>query len=253
MTRQHMDLLIGWLLAVVAAAVMLGLGNWQLDRRAYKQALLQAHSQALQSPPHSLAAGLASAAPVSAVADCGQWDGPVLVLDNQQHNGRAGHRSFQPWRSEQGAWVLVELGWRVWDGQRQLPVAQAQQGRQCLRGVVVPVPSAGLRAGQGAAQALPGGGWLLTRLDPDSLQPLLGAQASAFNGQMLRPHASLAPGHVLPEQLLPNTLTPDKHLGYAVQWFALATSVLLLALILSVRHLRGRTGHLTVKERRDDG
>ena len=35
--------------------------------------------------------------------------------------------------------------------------------------------------------------------------------------------------------LLSNTLPPEKHRGYAVQWFALALTVLAIALILTFR------------------
>ena len=37
---------------------------------------------------------------------------------------------------------------------------------------------------------------------------------------------------------LPNTLPPERHLGYAVQWFALALAVLVTALVLSFRTSR---------------
>jgi len=38
--------------------------------------------------------------------------------------------------------------------------------------------------------------------------------------------------------ILPNTLTPERHLGYAVQWFGLALTVLVVALVLTIRTLR---------------
>ena len=38
--------------------------------------------------------------------------------------------------------------------------------------------------------------------------------------------------------VLPNTLPPERHLGYAVQWFALALAVLATALILTTRRQR---------------
>ena len=37
----------------------------------------------------------------------------------------------------------------------------------------------------------------------------------------------------------PNTLTPERHLGYAVQWFGLALTVFVIAVVLTVRR-RGR-------------
>ena len=248
MTRQHMVWWMGWLLALGLATAMAALGGWQLERRAFKQDLLDAQARAMQAPAQSLAAALASGNAVSAVDDCGAWSGPVLVLDNQQMDGRAGHRSFQPWRSTEGAWVLVEQGWRPWAGDRQLPPAEPGSAAQCLHGLLLPAPSPGLRAGEGRPQPLPGQGWLLTRLDTPSLQPLLGEPAAQLGQHILRPQQPLLPGYRLSDQLLPNTLPPDKHLGYAVQWFAMATTVLLLAVILSVRHLRGRKRRITMRE-----
>jgi cytochrome oxidase assembly protein ShyY1 len=35
--------------------------------------------------------------------------------------------------------------------------------------------------------------------------------------------------------ILPNTLPPDRHLGYAVQWFGLALAVLVTALVVTFR------------------
>ena len=40
--------------------------------------------------------------------------------------------------------------------------------------------------------------------------------------------------------MLPNTLPPEKHRGYAVQWFALALAVLVTALVLTFRKARSQ-------------
>ena len=44
----------------------------------------------------------------------------------------------------------------------------------------------------------------------------------------------LAPGE-RDLEILANTLTPDRHLGYAVQWSGLAITVLVVALVLTLR------------------
>ena len=44
----------------------------------------------------------------------------------------------------------------------------------------------------------------------------------------------LAPGE-RDLDILPNTLTPERHLGYAVQWFGLAATVFVVALVLTLR------------------
>jgi len=40
--------------------------------------------------------------------------------------------------------------------------------------------------------------------------------------------------------VLANTLPPERHLGYAVQWFALSAAVLVIALLLTLRARRRR-------------
>ena len=47
-------------------------------------------------------------------------------------------------------------------------------------------------------------------------------------------------GYTRDLDILPNTLPPERHLGYAVQWFGLALAVLVTALVLSLRRGRRR-------------
>ena len=47
-------------------------------------------------------------------------------------------------------------------------------------------------------------------------------------------------GYTRDLELLPNTLPPERHLGYAVQWFGLALAVLLTAAVLSWRSRKDR-------------
>ena len=56
--------------------------------------------------------------------------------------------------------------------------------------------------------------------------------------RILRLDPALPLGYARDLELLPNTLPPDRHLGYAVQWFALAAAVLVIALVLTVRRRR---------------
>ena len=62
----------------------------------------------------------------------------------------------------------------------------------------------------------------------------LGA-AAAPSPRVLRLDPDLPLGYTRDLALLANTLPPDKHRGYALQWFALALAVLVTALVLSLR------------------
>jgi len=83
--------------------------------------------------------------------------------------------------------------------------------------------------------------WLATRLDIPAIAAQLQLQlpAAALPGQVLRLDPAMPLGYARDLELLPNTLPPSRHLGYAVQWFAMALAVLVIAGVLHVRR-RGR-------------
>jgi cytochrome oxidase assembly protein ShyY1 len=56
---------------------------------------------------------------------------------------------------------------------------------------------------------------------------------------VLRLDPAMAGGYARDLEILPNTLPPEKHLGYAVQWYGLALAVLVTALVLTFRRPRG--------------
>jgi len=57
--------------------------------------------------------------------------------------------------------------------------------------------------------------------------------------RVLKLDPALRIGYARDLDILPNTLPPERHLGYAVQWFGLALTVLITALVLTLRK-RGR-------------
>ena len=79
----------------------------------------------------------------------------------------------------------------------------------------------------------PDGTLLATALDAEQLRNALHADRLA--PRVLRLDPKLPIGYARDLEILPNTLPPQKHLGYAVQWFALALAVLFTALILTFR------------------
>ncbi len=78
---------------------------------------------------------------------------------------------------------------------------------------------------------------MLTRVDPAAIAASTGLSVP-LAPRVLRLDPALPLGYERDLQLLANTLPPDKHRGYAVQWFALALAVLVTALILTFRKAR---------------
>ncbi len=62
---------------------------------------------------------------------------------------------------------------------------------------------------------------------------------SSLAPRVLKLDPDLPLGYARDLDILPNTLPPERHIGYAVQWFGLAGAVFVTALVLTWRSRRG--------------
>lgn len=234
--------LAGWAVAVLVMLAFASLGRWQLGRMHEKQAMLDAVQQVLdlrEARPLSAATGRPADGYDWAAGDGVFADAPALLLDNQQQGGRAGVRVYRVFLPRDASPrdvspMLVELGWLPLPGDRTLPTLQRPEGPQSLRGLLLPPPSRGL--GRTVLAEQPDGTLLATGLDLEDLRTAL--RQPDLAPRLLKLDPSLPLGHARDLDILPNTLPPEKHLGYAVQWFGLALAVLVTALILTFRKPR---------------
>ena len=239
--NRNASFVLLWALAVATIALFTRLGFWQMDRAVEKQTMLDAAAQVLADREvHSL-----SAASDALRADAYDWAvgrgtfdaRPALLLDNQQRDGRVGVRAYRIFQPERGGLLLVDLGWLPLAGDRALPTVPRPEGSIELRGLLAPPPSTGIALGPGLMRN--GDGWLLTRVDMDAIARETGLSVP-LAPRVLRLDPAMRLGYERDLELLANTLTPDKHRGYAVQWFGLALTVLATAILLTFRSLRGR-------------
>lgn len=225
------------LMCLLLLPLLLRLGFWQLSREEEKrelQALYEERLQRLPVPLESLDAG--SDLQYVPVSIQGRFDNSrYFLLDNRVHEGRVGYEAIVPFLSSSGLVVFVNRGWLPGTGDRQrLPVLDAVEGEVQLEGNVhVPLGSA-LRLGDTS----PGPGWPKLLQEADSgavLAELWGAE----QGQVVFPWtvrlAAGSPAVLLRNWTVVNT-GPEKHRAYAVQWFAMATALVLLYLYYSFVH-----------------
>jgi cytochrome oxidase assembly protein ShyY1 len=225
------------------------LGRWQLGRMHDKQARLDAAAQALDHA-HPQPLLLASDPTRTAAYDWAGGSGTILDatlwLDNQMRAGKAGVRMYCVMLPDDGVQaVLLDAGWWALDGKRALPVFGCPAGRSvAVRGLLAPPPAGGLAHGDAMASPAPGR-WLATRLELPAIARELDL-STGMAPRVLRLDPARTPGDagvmLAPGErdleILPNTLTPQRHLGYAVQWFALAATVLVVAVILTLKSKR---------------
>ncbi len=234
-----------YVLAVLFIAGFCWLGRWQLQRADFKQQLLD-HSHQVVTQRHAVP--LATA--VEQDSDTYAWtsgagvfaDQPVLRLDNQTRDEAVGvrvYRVFQPDGARHA--VLVDLGWRAVPDRQHFPPEPVLLGHYQLQGLMAAPPSAGFALGA-ADQLQPDGSQLLTRVDTGLLAHRLNIH-DGIARRVLRLDPALPIGYARDLDVLSNTLPPERHRGYAVQWFALAGLVAIVTLILTFRRRPNRNTH----------
>jgi surfeit locus 1 family protein len=234
--RRHVLL---WAFAIALIWCFCALGSWQLRRGAEKQAMLDAAGAVLRDRralPLAQAQGR-NLRGYDWVATHGRLlPSPVLLLDNQRRGEAVGVRVFGVLRPREGHLQLVDLGWLPVPGNRQMPEPKLPQGELALRGLMAAPPGAGLALGPAATPLAPQGAqsrWLATRIDADWLAANL--KLPGLDARVLRLDPALPVGYARDLELLPNTLPPERHRGYALQWFGLAFATLCASLFASLR------------------
>ena len=226
------------MMALLVIALFTRLGFWQLDRMHQKRAMLDAAHAAVEQR-HALPLSAAANDQRSHQYDWSAGSGrfaalPPVLLDNQSRDERGGVRAYRVFIPADAAPLLVELGWLPLPGDRRMPSVPRPTGDMHIAGLLAPPPSAGIATTSVQPQA---DGTLLTiAVDIPPLRKALGLPVLAPRVLKLDPAIPL--GYARDLDVLPNTLPPERHLGYAVQWFGLALTVLATALILTFRKPR---------------
>lgn len=246
MSTRVRAIFLWWLLALLVASGFASLGHWQLTRMHEKQAMLARMQTALDEAhpqPLLLASVTAQKSDYDWAAGRGDVSDTTLWLDNQQRNGRVGVRMYCLLFPDDGVQVLLlDAGWWPLDGRRDLPKARCAAGRaQMVRGMLATPPSEGLVHGEALAQR-DQGRWLMARMDLAAIVSALQLKA-AIAPRVLRldpMHHDGDTGVMLASgerdlEILANTMTPERHLGYAVQWFGLAVCVLVVAAVMTFK------------------
>ncbi|GIX38142.1 MAG: SURF1-like protein [Silanimonas sp.] len=234
--KRSSRLVLRWVLVLALVALFLRAGVWQMGRAEEKQARLDRAAAVLaRREPLPLSQALA-AMPAWVEFEAAFEPHPALRLDQQRRGGRVGVQVYRLARLADGHRLWVDIGWQPLPADRTVPIEPAlPDGALHLAGLLVPPPSAGLAIGP-ALSPLPDQGWLALRLDPEALRQAAAPHAQGLlEGVVLRLDPMLPFGHERDLDLLPNTLPPEKHRGYALQWFGFAAGLLLLSLYLQFR------------------
>jgi cytochrome oxidase assembly protein ShyY1 len=241
----------GTVLAAIAVAGFVSLGFWQWDRAVWKTRYLDGHAKAVAAEPQPLDEALARAIresrsdlplPVRAYGTGRFVPERSVFLDNQRRGPDVGALVFTLFLPDNGLPpLLVNRGWIALDALRQ-PTGRVEppDGTVAVSGLLRRPPSQGLRLGQQPPLNAAGGPPLLPWLDLDELGAAWGLSLPSV---VLELGPESLGGFRRDTDPLPNTLTPEKHRGYAVQWWGLAMAVAAIWLVLVWRAWSRRPVH----------
>jgi len=218
------------ILTLVLLPIMMSLGSWQLDRADEKQGMKAEFDARQQEPAEAL--GLLRPSPAIAYKKV-KFSGVYLneknwLLDNRMHQGRPGYEIITPFKTDSGITVMVNRGWTKGDpSRRTLPEIEPVESTVELEGEVYVSSSNGL---------------ILKAIPLDSAWPKVIQQLDfkAFEQQ----HGDIFPYTVRIKDPYPGAytnnwvvinITPEKHTGYAVQWFSMSAALVILFFALSIK------------------
>ena len=222
------------LVTLLVLPCLLALGLWQMDRATQKQALMEKYSDRGADQPLLLERDTGSSEYLHyrpALAK-GYYDSThQFLLDNRTRHGRAGYQVLTPFRiATSGQLVLVNRGWIPQGMTRdELPDIRIDDGIREIEGILYLPPEKTFSLGEGKENA-PGWPKLLQHVQFDLQQRQLG---HALIPAVLLLAPDMSDGFVREWQ--PAFLSPEKHRGYAFQWFSLAGALILIYLIVNFR------------------
>ena len=214
------------LFACLLTPLLIGLGCWQLDRAEEKRRILAEFVGNQQLPPASLGElNTGDNLQYRAVRFRGKLDATrPLLLDNRVRNGRPGYEVFEVLSPADGSQkVLVNRGWVPASLDRnQLPEIPPLTGEVSLTGSLYQVLRGGLQLDDGidvVSQWPARVGWI-------SVERARQLFAEDFFAYQLRLDSDSA--GALETGWPTVAVQPEKHMGYAVQWFVMTLVLLLM-------------------------
>jgi surfeit locus 1 family protein len=222
------------LLTLVVLAGLVSLGRWQLRRADEKRALYDAFA-AGSDATQTVVSATAPVPRYGHVEALGAYDASRQVLiDNMvSADGQAGYYVMTPFKLHGGGWILVNRGWvPVGLSRAHRPEIPVNDNERRIRGRADKLPAPGIQL-SGRAPLAPPFPVVASFPSHADMARLLdeGVWSSAAEVVLLDPGEP--DGYR--RHWSPPGFPPLRHIGYAVQWFALAAALAVIYFVTNTR------------------
>jgi surfeit locus 1 family protein len=195
---------------------VISLGFWQLRRADEKQVMEEAFTRKLTAPVKPVSSKID---PFDRISLQGVYGAKQFLVDNQVHQGRVGYWIIQTFEAQSGGTFLINRGWVAAPPSRsELPIVPAPSTSVHL--LALAWPQTGLLPLVGSDTWDDGVQVRVQRRDIDRMAGIAGAYPVELRLQ------DGAPGVLTPAPLVIE-FGRAVHIGYAVQWFGLATVLII--------------------------
>ncbi|MGL6036740.1 MAG: SURF1 family protein [Legionella sp.] len=222
-----------WLMIVLASvfiALFIRLGFWQLQRSDEKKQMVAAEQALSKQEPLLWSAQAKLPLQYQRVQVTGTYLPDVFLLDNQHQQHQFGYDVLSPLRLANDEVVLVDRGWiRGADNRQTLPTVTVPDGTIELRGIAY-FPSSkqwllGPSYEKKTAEVT-----IIEVIDVKWLTQLLQKTVYPF---IIRLDKHERHGFIRNWAIV--SMPPERHVAYAVQWFAMAFVILIIFIALNLK------------------
>ena len=228
------------LVTVLMLPLLIGLGMWQLERADYKRTLqadfaAAGNSTRLETRDEVLA--LDALRRFQPVALSGRYlDTRQFLLQSMMHDGAAGYHVLTPFVTDAGPVVIVNRGWVARDYAGKKPEVAVGSDARRIAGRVARLPRPAIAIGETSV----GGDWPRAVHFPNAAALAELLEQDLDGRDMLTPVVLLGAneddGYV--RDWRPTGTGPERHLAYALQWFAFAATLAVIWLVMFRRRRR---------------
>ena len=229
------------LAVLLVLPLFLSLGFWQLDRAEQKRTLhhefeeRQGASVISLNKENTLRNDFAELH-WQKVSIEGTFSREInILLDNQVVRGVAGYFVYTPFKlKEWDTQVLVNRGWvPAGDSRDKPPYIEVDKDVLQIIGSVKSPPKTGILLAENIVERLGKGIVRVQKLELAGIEKLLKLELLPY---IIRMNPESPSGFVR-QWVVPGS-GEEKHLGYAFQWFAMATAIFVIYLILNIKRAK---------------
>jgi surfeit locus 1 family protein len=211
------------------------LGAWQIQRYHFKQELVRSYQQnKISAPlPFSQLKSEKDISPFQRVAVSGHYINELTVLlQNRPYKERMGFEVITPLKiGDDKLLLLVDRGWVA--GDQTPPAVKAVVDEQQISGEIKLLNEHQFILGKNILNASDSP-LLMQKMDVKELENVTHL---AFYPYLLRLSANEPNGFI--RDWIITAVQPERHLGYAVQWFAMALTLLIACFCFCCKKLEG--------------